>query len=314
MSRDFTVGKHFRIFPNKELGKGSFGKVYLAQDLRTNTLYAAKTELKSSKKSILEIESNVIRYVNQKLDMTPVIKNYWYGSDRKTNYLIIDLLGPTLETLLKRSGGHFTLKTTLMITEQMINRIKYYHDRNIIHRDIKPDNFLLEVSSPRRDFYLIDFGLSKKYRSSTTKQHIPYAEDRLHIGTARFMSVNAHSHKEQSRRDDMYSIGYIIVYMLKGRLPWQGINERNKKMRYNRIHQLKDVTTNQELVDGIGCKKCIHREVDCPGKQWVLNYFNYLDTLKFASEINYNFLLDGLITCMEEHGYSYDYEWDWDIV
>lgn len=304
----YTIGKHFRIYTDNLLGEGSFGKVYLGKDLYTNQLKAVKTESKKNNIHLLQTESNVINYVNQQINDNPVIRNYWYGSDSKNNYLVTDLLGSTVESLLKKSGGKFQLKTVLMLAEQMIDRIKYYHNRNIIHRDIKPDNFLLELDKPQQNIYLIDFGLAKKYRKNSTKKHIPYSEDKPHIGTARYMSVNAHEKKEQSRRDDMYSIGYVILYMLLGKLPWQGINERTKKERYKKIHKIKKLTTNEELVKNFRCRDCRN----CYAQVCMKKYFDYLDTCAFDSEINYNFLINEILICMEKHDYAYDYKWDWE--
>lgn len=144
-----------------------------------------------------------------------------------------------------------------MLAEQMILIIKYYHDRNIIHRDIKPDNFLLDFNRPAKHIYLIDFGFAKKYRSSKTQKHIPYTVDKPYIGTPRYMSINALSKREQSRRDDMYSIGYMIVFMLMGKLPWQGILRGKHSNKYQAIKECKQKTSNHELTYKICCKECL---------------------------------------------------------
>lgn len=309
MQKTKIIGTYFKVYFDKLLGEGSFGKVHLAQDLRTGKLHAVKMESKDNNINLLETESNIINYVNQHIDDNPVIKNYWYGADNKYYYLITDLLGPSLDSLLPKCNGKFSLKTVLMLAEQMISRVRYYHDRNIIHRDIKPDNFLVEYKKPHQNIYLIDFGLAKKYRRGPKKTHIPYIEDKPHIGTVRYMSLNAHEKKEQSRRDDMYSIGYVLLYLLQGRLPWQGVSEKSKSMRYKKIYQIKKSLSNAELVKGITCNSCIGTE--CPAKKCFKKYFDYLDTVEFQGEINYNFLISEFLTCMQDHNYSYDYQWDW---
>jgi serine/threonine protein kinase len=115
------------------------------------------------------------------------------------------------------------MKTVLMIADQLIQRIEYMHSKSYIHRDIKPENFLLGLGKKSNIIYIIDFGLSKKYRDTKTLQHIPYRENKNLTGTARYASINAHLGIEQSRRDDLEAVGYVLIYLAKGFLPWQGI-------------------------------------------------------------------------------------------
>ncbi|KAL8211824.1 UNVERIFIED_CONTAM: Casein kinase I isoform alpha, partial [Gekko kuhli] len=135
----------------------------------------------------------------------------------------MDLLGPSLEDLFNFCSRRFTMKTVLMLADQMISRIEYVHTKNFIHRDIKPDNFLMGIGRHCNKLFLIDFGLAKKYRDNRTRQHIPYREDKNLTGTARYASINAHLGIEQSRRDDMESLGYVLMYFNRTSLPWQGL-------------------------------------------------------------------------------------------
>lgn len=297
-----VVGKHFKVYKNKALGEGSFGTVYLGEDTINNKFVAVKTEKKNANHNLLRTESNIIKYVNTQKNNEPVISNYWFGTDNDLHYFVTDLLGPSLESLLDKCGGRFSLKTTLMIAEQIVSRIKFYHDRNIIHRDIKPENFLVDFNIPHMNIYIIDFGLAKKYRKSSTKEHIPFKTDKPHVGTLRYMSTYTHEHYEQSRRDDMISIGYMLLYFLNGRLPWQGIIEKDKKKKYARIHQLKKAYTIDELTSNLHTKTAADT---------FKKYFEYVYSLKFEDEINYNFIIKLFLTCMDKHMFKYDYKWDW---
>ena len=151
---------------------------------------------------------------------------HWYGQEGDYNVMVLDLLGPSLEDLFNYCKRRFTLKTVLMIADQMLSRIEYVHSRDFIHRDIKPDNFLIGTNSKNSGkndsstVYIIDFGLAKKFRDSKTGKHIPYRDGKELTGTARYASVNTHLGIEQARRDDLESIAFVLLYFLKGSLPW----------------------------------------------------------------------------------------------
>ena len=167
-------------------------------------------------------------------------KVHYFGTQDSYNLMVMDLLGPSLEDQFNKCGRRFSLKTVLMVADQMLERVELMHSRHLIHRDIKPANFVTDGGRGNGNFiYCIDFGLSKRYRHPRTLQHIPQREGRSLTGTPRYASINNHLGVEQSRRDDLESIGYVLVYFLKGGLPWQGLKAKSATKKYKLIMEKK---------------------------------------------------------------------------
>lgn len=157
-----------------------------------------------------------------------------------------------------------------------IARVEYVHSRSFIHRDIKPDNFLMGLGKRANQVNVIDFGLAKKYRDPKSHVHIPYCENKNLTGTARYASVNTHLGVEQSRRDDLESLGYVFLYFLRGSLPWQGLQAATKKQKYEKISEKKMKTPFEVLCKGFP-------------QEFVL-YFQYVRSLRFEDKPDYCFL------------------------
>lgn len=252
-----TYFNKFKI--TKKLGQGSFGQVYQGFNLETNDLVALKfvfnnifiQELKSSNNNLLETEAYRLIYL--KGDGIP--KVICYGNNKKYNILVLQLLGKSLEQLYLLNGKKLSLKTTCIIGLQMLERIKFVHEHFHIHRDIKPDNFVMGIEEDENKVYIIDFGLSKKFKSQSKNMHIPFKTNKNMTGTARYCSINTHLGYEQSRRDDLESIGYVLVYFLRGFLPWQGIKIKSNEDQYAKICEKKQSISLKELCEGFPSKK-----------------------------------------------------------
>ncbi|KAG1152453.1 hypothetical protein G6F37_002501 [Rhizopus arrhizus] len=212
------VGVHYRV--GKKLGEGSFGVLYEGLNLLNNQSVAIKFEPRKSDAPQLRDEYRTYKVL---AGLPGVPSAYYFGQEGLHNILVIDLLGPSLEDLFDMCGRKHSIKTVAMLAKQMINRVESVHERNLIYRDIKPDNFL--IGRPGTKYanmvFMIDYGMAKLYRDPKTKQHIPYRERKSLSGTARYMSINTHLGREQSRRDDLESLGHVFMYFLRGSLPWQ---------------------------------------------------------------------------------------------
>jgi len=209
----------------------------------------------------------------------------------------MELLGKSLEDIFQSQQKKFTLKTVCMIGIQMLDRLEFIHSKNIIHRDIKPDNFVLGLDNKSHIIYILDFGLSKKFRSSRTHQHIKFSVNKKLTGTARYASINALRGCEQSRRDDLEAIGYVLMYFLRGSLPWQGLHVNKGEDRYKKILVKKKGTSAEEL-----CKTFPSEFAE---------YINYTRNLEFEADPDYKFLRGLLTTVLEKQKCSFDFYYDW---
>ena len=239
------LDKDFTIYVNKQLGKGGFGQLYLGRNIRENTLIAIKVE-EQVQRSHLTMEFQILK----ELQGEGIPKVYRLHNGHKHNYLLMQLLGKSLDKLFSDTNRKFSIKTVSQIGYQMVQRIEYVHSKGYIHRDIKPGNFLIGKNLDCKKIYIIDFGLSKKYIDKNNN-HILYKEGKGLTGTARYVSLNTHYGIEQSRRDDMEGIAYNLIYFAKGKLPWQGVKTKNKKEKHKKIMEFKEEYIPEKLCDGL---------------------------------------------------------------
>ena len=246
-NREKIFDKNYTIIVNRQLGKGGFGQIYLGRNIKDNTPIAIKVE-DSSNRSHLHLEYEILKDIQGGIGIPRIFK---YRQGQKHNYLIMELLGKSIEKLFSDNEKCFTYKTIFQIGYQMIERIQYVHYKGYIHRDIKPGNFVIGRGEKNKIIYIIDFGLSKKYIDLETNKHIPYKEGKGLTGTARYVSLFTHYGIEQARRDDIESIAYNLIYFAKGKLPWQGVKTKNKKEKHKKIMESKLENTPGILCMGI---------------------------------------------------------------
>ena len=274
-----------------KLDEGSFGSIYLAKNIKTNQKVAIKVENRRQYKPLLEREAYILFYL--KGPGLPEIISFG-----KTNYyfiLVQTLLGPSLSSLLDNYNISFTIKDICMLSIQMLERLEYIHSKDYIHRDIKPQNFLIGLKDPSM-LYIIDFGLSKKYRSKKGK-HIKFSITNNIIGTPRYCSVNALRGAEQSRKDDLESLFYVILFFFKGNVPWQNLKIKSRNERFNKINEIK-----KKINYKILCK-------DLPNEFY--EFGNYIKHLNFEDNPDYNYMKKLFYLILSNLSFENDDKFSW---
>jgi len=285
----------FKMDQERLLGKGSFGRIYAGYNKTTGEEVAIKMEDINAAQPQLIAEYKIYKYLQNGFGIPKV---YECSKSKKNIIVIMELLGESLEKKLNKCNRKFSLLTVLMIGEQLVTRLEFIHSKNYLHRDIKPDNFLVGRGHKNNIIYAIDFGLAKKYKDPKTGLHIPYRDGKNLTGTARYASTNTHLGMEQSRRDDIEALGYMLLYFLKGTLPWQGMVLKDPKRKYDKIKQL---------------KYDIKLDVLCEGQPVELaKFIQYARDMKFEDKPDYNYLRGLLRKAAEKNGLQFDSsKFDW---
>lgn len=279
----------------QKIGAGSFGSVYKAIDIEKKKYVAVKVESKKSDKKRLAHE---ITMYNNFISSRFIPKIIWYGSENNYNFLVMEYMGSSLEKLFEIHNNKFSLKTIIMLTIDLLKILQYIHHSNIVHRDLKPDNIVIGNSNNNCNIYLLDFGLSKNYREKESGHHIELVKNKSLVGSMRYASIRNHKGYEQSRRDELESLSYILVYLLRrGNLPWNGLSSENKEDKSKRICQIKSNINLEELC------------ADIPEEYRLL--ISYSRKLKFESDPNYDYLINLFQKLLINSGYKYDKKYDW---
>ena len=295
----FKINDDYTILLNRKIGSGSFGQIYQCLNKKTNEIVACKIESINELKPQLYHESKIMILMK---NCTGFPTCYDFIITDQDKILIMDYLGPNLDVIMNKLPSDennmkkFTIKTSLMIMIQGIERLKSLHEKGIIHRDIKPENFVIGPKKKERLIYLIDFGLSKKISNDKLLPSIK--ADRNIIGTMRYISMNTHQGYEQGRRDDLESLFYIIIYFIKGELPWQNIKSKTRAEKYTKIFEIKKmVTENGELIDGLPLEM---------GK-----ILEYILGLNFVEKPNYLMMKNAIELILNKLNFSNDLQFDW---
>ncbi|CAD8056089.1 unnamed protein product [Paramecium sonneborni] len=280
-----------RFIQREKLSAGSFGVVYICQDKVSRDYVAIKVEKENSNMMSLEREIQIIEELR---GIQGIPKLYWYGNEYNSNCMAMQLLGRDLSHYLKRYRK-FSMKCICNLAEQLLDIIEEVHKRGVIHRDIKPENILMGRGNDTNTVYLVDFGISKKFK--VNGQHIPFQEQKPFMGTTRYASIPAHKGYELSRRDDLESLGYVFIYLLKGNLPWQNITSSSDKEKTKLVGKLKMELETKDLCKGLPIE--------------IQRYMDYVQKLKFDSNPDYKYLFGLFQKIAKQQGFQLDRKFDW---
>jgi casein kinase I family protein HRR25 len=284
------VERKYRVI--SKIGEGTFGKIFKGLNINNNTLVAIKIE-KSSSTNLLIHEAKIYKNLE---DTKGIPKMLSFGKEGKFNYLVLNLFDESLEDMKDACGDKLSLKSVIQIALQTIERLSIIHKNGIIHRDIKPDNFVVDRKT--NEVYLIDFGLAKRYLDEEDN-HIPSVNNKKLTGTARYASINNHKGMCPSRRDDLESLGFVLLYLLQGKLPWQGIKHSDKEIKYNMIGDEKQKNN------------ILQQFPDVPGE--LITYILYCRRLEYDEDPDYDYLMNIFNNLKTLHGYENDNIYDWNV-
>ncbi|KAF1809587.1 casein kinase-like protein I isoform epsilon [Eremomyces bilateralis CBS 781.70] len=268
------------------LGGGSYGEVYQCHNIQTGQEVALKLEYNQISPSHLE---NEVEIYNELAGVPGIPQVYWHGYECEFRVMAFELLGPNLENLFNYCSRRFSLKTVLMLADQLIPRFQCIHSKGYIHRDVKPDNLLMGDGKQGNTVYMTDIGLAKEIEGGD-RQSYPV------VGTLRYASINAHLGKEQSPHDDIESLGYVFLYFLRGSLPWQSLKAKSPE-KETMILERKQHVQEDDLFDGV------------PEE-----FKKYFEHVRSGEKLDYSYLLRLFRNLFRRKGFEYDYVFDWTIL
>ncbi len=281
-----------KYYIEEKIGEGACGTVFQGYEIETKEKVAIKVEIKNPNYyGTLELEM----YRLFLLEGKGIPKLYHFYSSSNYDILVEELLGNSLSFFFDKCNKNFSLKTVSILAIQILELIKHIHSKYQLHRDIKPENFVTGIKNKGNEhqIYMIDFGISKKYYDKKNERHIKFTTGNRLIGNLKFCSKNAHKGYELSRRDDLENFGYMLIYFLKGGLPWENLDLWNNEGKKMNIAQMKFKLSAKNLCQGL------------PEEFRIL--LEYSENLRFEEEPDYDYLIGlfkGLLS--KELGLSYE--------
>ncbi|CAD8084168.1 unnamed protein product [Paramecium sonneborni] len=289
-----------KIFNNqfivqRKISSGSFGIVYQGLDQINKQEVAIKIEREENEEvKSLDREVLILKRMN---GIETIPKLIWFGEEHGYNILVMELLGRDLSYHFKQLK-RFTLKTVLLIGIQLMTVLEKIHQKGIIHRDLKPENIVLGFGKENNKIYIIDFGISKVYKDANN-HHMPFRQNRSFLGTTRYASIAAHLGQELSRKDDLESMMYILLYFIRGQLPWQNIQNITDVERTKRVGEMKILMQSEMFID--------------QPKEFQ-KIFDYIRQLPFDQDPNYKMIIFEFKKAADALKINLDGNYDWNEI
>lgn len=276
-----------------QIGRGAFGNVFKGVDIETQECVAIKFESQNVNKERLDKESQLYTFLKEKNKGTFIPNIHWYGSVHTYNVLIMTRLGPSFEKLIRKYNYTIQLKTILLLTINFFKILRDIHSLDIIHQDIKPDNFAIGRNKLKKNIYIFDFGLSKIKESKNSK----IEKTNGLLGTIRYASIRAHEGYPLSYRDDFESLMYMIIYLYNRRLPWQGIQGNTKDEKNRNVLEMKRKIDLSQL--------CYRLPIEY---QKIINYSR---NLEFNEKPKYDTLIKIIEDRLTDFGFNLNEQYEW---
>lgn len=303
----WTMHRRYQI--TKVLGSGSFGVCFQGVDVNSGQKVAMKVAHEATCKEnreMIDIELAAHQIMNNTEGIPHLFDHFveryrdWEKHEEVERYvLVIELLGPDLQKLYYNANKEFTWKTIFMMGHEMIVRLRAVHEKGLVHRDLKPENFLIGLDGEKRSMvYLTDFGLAKRWQDEQTQQHFPLQRTKGLVGTVRYVSVNVHEGLSMSRRDDLESVAYILMYFIAGSLPWDGWETTKDDQFYTQVKVKKAALIRQKFLT----------TMPEPIQQFLI----YCRNMSFEQNPDYDYWLKLFEEQSRVYNFTWDYKYDWD--
>ncbi|CAG2100915.1 unnamed protein product [Medioppia subpectinata] len=292
----FIANNKYKVI--KYMASGSFCAIFKVKEMNTNKELVAKLEAEETDNPQLSHEFRIYQLLRYECNHSAIPKTYFFGSFLTYRALVMEQFGPNIATKFQECNQKFSVKTVSLLAIQLMDIFKYIHSKRVIYRDVKPENILLGLpQTPGANLlHIVDFGLSKEYKDRNGV-HIPYKENVGLNGTARYMSINTHLYREQSRRDDMEAVGHMLILFLRGSLPWSGLDIKDSVKRFKKIGEIKQKIETKKL--------CLN----LPQEYEI--YIRTVRSLQFTEDPNYDEYKDMFEKIITKMGEKVDNKYDW---
>lgn len=265
-----VIGRKYKVL--EMIGEGAFGVILKGEHVRTRDKVAIKMEKTSDQSFMLKNESKIYLLLNKEDKPCGFPNLRWFGKDEHFFYMVMDLLG---ESLVKHDADvnmSFPLNIVIQIGKQIVDRIRVVHGKGLIHRDIKPENFLFGLGRKSQTVHLIDFGFCTNYLDEDGN-HVQMTSGKSVTGTPNFVSINVHNGFSSSRRDDIESSMYVLLYLFLPLTRWDRLF--SKTLGNDEIKMI---------------KTRIRGSNDIPSQ--LINVLKYCDKLTYEEEPNYRHIIE----------------------